>query len=104
MGHFTVRIISKQRRALTDLFLDMLNNDGGLNNLGEFYIGATSVEESGPATHSVTIVGGPTSTLATASVGSGVATPTFSGAGRLFVPQHRAILAFAFVSVTAMFW
>ncbi|GAW00151.1 glycoside hydrolase family 128 protein [Lentinula edodes] len=58
---------------------NMLNNNGSLNDLGQFYIGADTVETSGPATNTaagVPAAGGPTQTLATVSVAAGHA-PTF---------------------------
>ncbi|KAF9049468.1 hypothetical protein BDZ89DRAFT_1032946 [Hymenopellis radicata] len=69
-------------RPVNGSFYNLLNDDGGLNQLGQFYIGADTVEKSGPATHSVTLVAGPTAVLATARVGTNIATPTFSGAER----------------------
>lgn len=65
----------------------MLNNDGSLNTLGELYIGADTVETSGPATNTAAGIpvggAGPTQTLGTVSVGPDQV-PTFlpSSAGR----------------------
>ena len=61
--------------------IDMLNTDGSLNSLGQLYIGADTVETSGPATNTAAGIpvggeGGPTPTLGTVSVGSGQV-PTF---------------------------
>jgi len=60
---------------------NMLNTDGSLNSLGQLYIGADTVETSGPATNTAAGIpgggeGGPTPTLGTVSVGSGQV-PTF---------------------------
>lgn len=75
------------------VLLDMLHADGGLNALGEFYIGAGSVEKSGRATHSPTPVGGgPTRVLSTAVVGSNLATPSFSSASRVLADSHGWII------------
>jgi len=59
---------------------NMMNANGSLNALGEFYIGADTVEASGPATNSAAnmpLAGGPTQPLGTATVAPGSA-PTFA--------------------------
>lgn len=59
----------------------MMNNNGSLNSLGSLYIGADSVEASGPATNSAagSPVGGPGG-FATVSAAPGSA-PTFATNG-----------------------
>jgi len=66
---------------------NMMNNDGSLNTLGELYIGADTVETSGPATNTAAGIpvggAGPTQTLGTVSVGPDqVPTILPSSAGR----------------------
>ncbi len=65
--------------------VDLLNADGGLNALGESYIGAGTVEKSGPATVTPTTeVAGPT--FVTVSAPTNAATyVTSSGAS-----SHRS--------------
>ncbi|KAK7469376.1 hypothetical protein VKT23_003851 [Stygiomarasmius scandens] len=82
---------------------NFLEADGGLNSLGRSYIGANTVERSGPATNSAAGVpiGGPTVSLSTITVDPGHA-PTFlpSGASSL----KTSILSLTSLSILSALW
>jgi hypothetical protein len=90
----------------------LLNADGSLDALGKAYIGADTVEKSGPATSTATstqqLVG--TAVLKTASVATSDSTPTFvfnSASGLKNLPLEGISLhlgVFIVGQIFAMIW
>jgi hypothetical protein len=90
----------------------LLNADGSLNDLGTTYVGADTVEKSGPVTATATttqqLVG--TAVLKTASVANSDSTPTFvynSAAGLKNLPFESLSLhlsVFIVGQIFAMIW
>jgi len=69
---------------------NMLDADGGLNDLGEAYIGAGTVEKSGPVASTAAMVGSGGPTYSTLTISTASFTPTFvSGSPRSYLPSNQ---------------
>jgi len=88
---------------------NFLESDGGLNSLGRAYIGAPTVEKSGPVTSAVPTIGGggagdgPTRSLRTISVPTNEPTPTLPPSNAAaFLPPLGGLHALASIIVAAV--